>query len=310
MSKRALVEAESEVCILAVLPPELIVEIARHGDWRESGPLARCSSVLMRLFLHPSVISQIVDSCVARRVALPRWLFLALVEEDNRPADLDELLRRTFSALASLASYGSDGQSRGPPWLLSGGSLAQMVYRREWEADLDIFIKDRRTRMILRRMSDDTCVDLIPVRGSALEQCIEDFDLSIVQQAVRSDGVYFSTPLARYSRQTHTMVVLPDSTNICYADVIVGWHEYKRRFVDAKTWEHIERHEQEHLTTGPFHYCWRCYDDLGSHHAAELLRRWLDRVAHYTHARFPDFTVVYARRPNLYPTRSIKEDKS
>lgn len=285
--KRALEEEEPPV----VLPDDVLVHIARLGEWHTSGALARASHALLRLFTRRDVLVDIVHSLVSRGACLLRWLQLSL------PCALlgaDALVRAIDVPLLPAL----DGDV-----LVTGGALCQRLYGRAWPCDIDLFLKAREpglTRVQFRVGAQ--AYDVVPVHDDTpVERSCEYFDLSVVQQGYVTAGgacQHYCTPLALFSWLTREIVCIP--TNECASYTAYGlafgdsWE-----VLDVSIWCYIDRHARD-CQPGPYHACAKCEEDPSSGHQA--FRRQRRRMRLYA-ARFPDFPLLCVRAPANMPRR-------
>ena len=273
-----------------LLPRDLLLEIARASGWVVSGALARLDKHLLRLFTSRDVLREIITTIKQGDSILFRWLLLSL------PCSLlgagDAMATVQPLALKEHADFSPEKSCA----FVTGGRVCQRLYRKEWESDIDIFtardgddlVSKRRERHQL--MLEGEKYDLVQCPyGEETERCIENFDLSLVQQGYHlHTGVVYCTPLALYSAMWQEIVAIPSASLIQYH---AGPH---RPWVVANVWHYIDRHRHDHQPE-EYHVCDLCEDDESN--GALPFRPWRTRMRNYC-ARFPGFTVVYCRTPS------------
>ncbi len=289
-------ELESDACV-PDLTDDILLEIARSSEWLLSCRMARLSKHLLRLFTGKEVLGEIVASIIKSDRIMFRWLTLALPD-----TLIGSCIVAKPVAKASIIELDRPG-------FVSGGAVCRMVYERQWDSDIDIWVHwsateaeergnggDSRRFPVIRMLDinkggDDANAVLFDVVYHLREQperCIENFDLSIVQQGYfQSDSTEaYSTALALYSRQHSRILALPSRECIDYTGALSA-----RYVVDI--WYFIDKHCKEHGgTPSTYHACDQCDADESRGHI--YFRRWRNRMKEYV-KRFPDFPVTYCR---------------
>ena len=272
------------------LPCEVWFHIARMGDWRESGPLARTCTRFLRHAVTREILGEVVASCLQRGVLL-RWLTLALPCGAWIPLSVPRLLS-DVSVVGDVAHF------------LTGGAVAQRLYAREWDSDVDVWIEERLFNAA--RITGDTIgrrLDLVAHRGPAVHGCIERFDLSVVQQGYyHGTGEAYATPLALYSFLWKVLVALPSRECIEYTGSIeLSPFRHRPRVVrrlEVDIWHYIERHDADYEMyeahhNGAYHECTLCgMSPISAGH--QPFQRWRKRMLVYAR-RFAEFAVVYSK---------------
>jgi hypothetical protein len=275
-------EMES-VATWASLPEELLLTIARFDGWRCSGPMARSSQHMLHLFTSREVLREILLTIQHGDLVLLHWLLLSVPRSllSGNTLFMGEAPDLSQSLLLTM------------PGFLTGGALAQQLYGRVWESDIDMFVeataKWKKRKQILLQYQ---FFDVVPVHGMESERCIEYFDLSVVQQGyqLQQGGELYCTPLALYSSQWKEVVVLPTPECIDYTVPFTG-----ERITSVSIWRYIDRHTRDCVAKCPYHECERC-DAYVEGVGERRFRPWRDRARKYA-SRFPDFAFVYCKPP-------------
>lgn len=299
-----------------LLPDDILVHLARIGEWLLSGSVARCNKSLLRRFTTLEILGEIVHAIVASERVILKWLLLALP---------DTLIgtRTVYKPSDTVVGLELDH----PGGFISGGAVCRMVYDKQWDSDVDVWVHcdseaDAGRKALMRVTSwcsadDDSQSSSAPTPLKMVqfdvvyhtrpepERCIENFDLSIVQQGYfqgERNEVY-STPLALYSRQHNHIVALPSRECIEYND-----GSGRTRLVDI--WYYIDKHRANHRNDEnelvAYHECKQCDDDGSSGH--EPFQRWRARMKTYA-SRFTGFPITYCRtQPDTVNVYTEKEE--
>jgi hypothetical protein len=295
--KRELEQQQQEHCNLIAIPPDIAVEIARLDQWQCSGAFARCSKLMLSAFTTPSILREIVHSLRESKRRILRWLTLALpstlVSSASLPLipwrRLTTLVESMFSHVTSLG--GLEAVTRSEVFL-SGGALCRIIYDREWQSDVDLFLSSPSLngREFVSHPDDTGPIDLIPARISEAERVIEQFDLSLVQQGILGDGVYYTTVMALYSYTQRDIVVMPRVSNIWYP---IDDDGSKISITDDQLWAMVDPESPK----------WREWHEDKVIHAVD---NWRFRLKRFSD-RFPDFKVRLCRPPLIATGREIKQ---
>lgn len=281
--KRSSDDNENTDISLPELPKELWVVICSY-DWSLSGPMARTCKFLLGEMVKN--LKEIVESSVERGWLYP-WLLLSLGEEylPQNPARVQDII--------------VDG---GKSVFITGGALSQRVYGKEWEGDIDIWYERGNPNEEFIVLPNRKRLDTVESQSSTnQERCIENFDLSVVQQGYFSDSEKsFCTPLALYSRQEKVIIAIPCRECIDYTDARCALRN-NARLVDI--WYYINKHVSQHeKTINEYHLCSTCSEDASTGH--EIFQRWRKRMRRYS-KRFPEYKIVYMRWENPSINREI-----
>ena len=264
---------ESEV---PQLPSDLIIEeIVRLDEWECAGAVARCSKHLLREMCRPAVLAAIMATVKRKHRRLFRWLLFALPYaftgqcNDAQPfVDQAVLTMRRRLARFRVADTG---------WFVYGAFVCDVVYDRRVarsRSDIDVL-----TRCGDNGRASDACyvstdhmdypavLHITQTQAQHIERVIECFELSVEQQGVFSDGAYYTTALALYSRQCNEIVVVPTTVD--------------------KTQHFIDTHFVCHAYDTLFHDCVMCLEN------SPIARRFRQRLS-----RFPGVGVVYCEPPS------------
>jgi len=252
--------------------------VSSLNDWHYSGVVARCSRQHLRFFTSPDILPLIVKDLKRRRAPLLRWLCFETAGSmlwSNDGAWLPPHCPLHTSDMETIHSLVKDP-------LITGGTVCQALYHREWVCDLDVFYRDdRRHSCRAGYMSLPQRLDLIKVTDVDATWKLSTFDLSVVQQGFyRSE--FWRTPLSLYTQMTRDVIVAPDVGSVSYND-----NDTRHRF-SCNPWEYIDAHDA-YCSTRLFHLC-KC-ETLAS---SQTMDKWKERVTRYAR-RFPDFTFSYIR---------------
>lgn len=305
MSKRLIITTTDEPVIL---PVDVLIYISRLDDWEMSGPFARSSKTVLRAFTEKSILREMVTHAITKERPLFRWLLFGLpscwisdIVWPTNPVKLpsvDKLFKKMHFYMRPNITANQ--------CLISGGTVCQKLYGKEWEADMDLFIPlvgKRSTRMLVI-YEDMKEADLVTKQffPGEIQRSLDTFDLSIVQQGFVGD-LFYQTPIALYSFLWQEIVALPDDVNMQYVKLWNkdGTQVGRPREVVVNIWEYIERHQNDHVVNLPirYHECTKCHPESSRNKSLEhagALTVWADRVVKYAR-RFPKFPIVYCRPP-------------
>lgn len=273
--------------IQAVEPPyptichDVMLLIARVSKWQMSGPMARTSKEMLRLFTRKEVLHDIMKDIMATDGVLLRWLLLSLPYSllfgDTPPQPLANLSQVTFEK----------------PSFVTGGAVCQQFYHKSWYSDIDVFIQfstvyHKRKQIYVCCQ----CIDLVPCLTD-ITRCIEQFDLSVVQMGYCHEKCeHYATPLALYTFQHNVLVVIPTKELINYTVPFTGMKQ------GSTIWTYIDRHEKSHDKQFAYHECPTCEDDATHGRGHRCFVRCRRRIQKYV-ARFPDFEMIYCKASPL-----------
>jgi hypothetical protein len=227
---------------------ELWVRIAKFYDWEAVWEIATTCKGLLRCFTSAETLREIFDWFFNRnfldgRVTityLPSWLFTPL------PFKLTGCYDKTFSSLfrGSLAVTPDDVESRlsslvksigrelnelsnseCEEFMVSGGSVSQIIFGKEWQCDKDVWVHRKNYEAIQLatgpkvHKEEKFGLDLVCCDGTGclrdLYKALYNFDLSIVQHgavAVRDPATLdwgyeeYTTPANIYTRHTGIII--------------------------------------------------------------------------------------------------------
>jgi hypothetical protein len=182
-----------------IFPDEIFVEIASHNKWICSGIVARTCKYMLKFFTNPKLLYKIINTITAENLVLYKWLTFALPAEWLGSDIIYHKLKEFKIDIPIITS------DRLP--FVTGGIVCQKIYWNYWNCDIDVFyigdIDDPQPRKEVQ------IFDLIPTEYRETERCIENFDLSIVQQGFSDKGI-FCTALALYSYYYKNILVIPE----------------------------------------------------------------------------------------------------
>lgn len=267
------------------LVEELLVVIARHGDWLESGPLARSSHSLMLCFTTPAILIEIVASIKRADRPLLRWLCFAL------PAQF--CTNALFPPPPILPTIVSDDV------FMSGSYVCRALYCAEWApADVDVYTAC--LPPLVSAKNPFLYPDIHYTGDSPPQRVIENFDLSIVQQGFLTDGSCWVTPLSLYTRAMRDMIAMPHGENMQYDFDVAQRGDPVMICATRDIWFYLERN-----VYAPPCDCTFIAPHPKYAHSWRPLNEWCERVKKYT-TRFPAFTLAYCKPPGYKP---VYEDR-
>lgn len=302
-----------------VFPNDIFLDIARQSDWKESGAIARCSRSLLRMFLMPVILAEIVDHFKKnKRYRMLKWLVFSL------PYEFMRLPVGYYGLLNPEELYKTlDIQPQSRHEFITGGYITQDIYGLEWESDIDIFCHHGIYSNEPRKdppMHPHKYIDRIYSYVLHLERVIEKFDMSIVQHGYLHDKFYL-TPLALYTMHYNDIIVSPSNLNIKY-DVPtravkanpklepftqILSESPNKRLLKHDIWYFITQHllihvgNEHHANT--FDKCVQC-KELCDYH--RKISKWCKRVRKYR-KRFPKFTFSYIL-PSVFHKIDVNND--
>lgn len=330
----------------------LLINISRCTNFVDFVSFIHVSRRVRQLFLFHLV--EIVDHVLKATITfdphssapvdltqkLPRWMTMTLpLAEIPRFSALNDRILNTLRERHPYLYDPSRYECEHPalisgPFLLSGGSVAQIATESEWPSDLDIFSpilpsehldEDRYISSVQWHPEKRLRSNIVDVDGNALfyfeldwirkktdpiQWVLSDFDLSICQVGVLfspDDQCVFVTPLFLYSLHNRVLV----------AQVSDLTARYKEDF-NVKPQEKVILHEffEKHCVLhlpGRFDQCDSCYfcaDNLMEHDPdpsgakgigsdymgsdQNYVKRWIRRVRKYV-KRFPDWSVKFIK---------------
>jgi hypothetical protein len=267
-----------------VVPIEILITVCTQ-NWDLSCLFICVSRAFVYELTRPHILCQIVEHALRGGHIYP-WLLYSMSET---------LLPHHVVRIDNLTS--SDHV------FVTGGAVAQLVYDKQWESDIDVWATHSNVNINLPR--SNAVLDLITNEGpqpckmgyhQELHKCLASFDLSVVQQGYYLDtGVGYCTPLSLYTRHTGIIVVIPDNICVKYTGGfminyrVTVWH-YIHKHEDECDPDFYGNHEIEH--NGYYHACILCKNCRSSGHIS--FRRWQQRVCKFE-SRFPDFRWIYTR---------------
>lgn len=300
-----------------LFPNDIWLNIARQSNWLLSGPIAICSKSLLLMFLAPSTLVEIIgDIKKDLRNRMLKWLTF------DFPAEY-MIFPPGFDHKKIYESLEYKPQSRHE--FITGGYITQKIYDLNWESDIDIYCHNG--------TYDNCCgshriknIDRISSTTLRLEQVIENFDMSIVQQGYLHDK-YYLTPLALYTFHTKDIIICPSNLNIEYRvpeqvlknnhqlhqyDGIESYSKSGYHTIKRDIWYYIHKHihysdneyrsddddddgDTKDIHTGSFDQCCKCW----KYFCYDSIEKWIIRVKKYRN-RFPEFTFTYCRPTTIH----------
>lgn len=247
-----------EEVVIPYIPDDVFVWIAIQGGWNE---LSLTSKRMIRLLTRRDVLFHIIQEVKQRRVVYG-WLCRPI-----RLSWLDVSLKLGEKRQLSRLFVGG---------LITGGDACQLLYGKEWKADIDVFVKKP-----VEERQKFGCYDVV---GTPYEPhlALFNFDLSLVQFGY-TDEEYFITPLALYTYREHDVIIIPDKKLVHYNIFHVGDFERQISF-------YIRNHDIMHNQKIPFHSCDECEALGGTGYMNTNI--WRARIRKYIE-RFIDFTFCY-----------------
>lgn len=255
-----------------LLPLELILEITQHYQWVNAGTMARTCHVL----LNTSMLSQIIDVCIKNKI-LYKWLTFAVPAEWFGSTIMLDLMPKMNLPIHLPSSF------------VTGGHVCQQIYHKQWDGDIDVFyIGNHHDSQPFKEINhNNVYYEFVPTEYKETERCIENFDLSIVQQGYSDQGT-FCTPLALYTYYYKNIIVIPEKKVQNYT----GFTKNTPRLEEFSVtiWTYIEKHQQMHQ--GSFENCKQCKTDISPQ--LQPIHYWMGRLQKYKN-RFPDYHFYYCR---------------
>ncbi len=277
---------------------DIIINIARQDGWNMSGTLARCSKPLLKTFLHADILIEIVNHLKSNpKNRMLKWLVLSLPSQFV-------LLPPGFNQTKIYESLTYKPQS----WheFITGGHVTQKIYALQWDSDIDVYCHNGQYDDNLYKKSyNATKIDRIYSDTLQLEEVIEYFDISIVQQGYKDDNNYYLTPLSLYTFYSKDIIVSPSDLNIDYlvphkivkgnsrleriaSDLLARGNQ--RVIIKRNIWHYIRScHNKKNHNSNVFDQCPKCSSKFYRH---TTINKWISRIQKYR-TRFPNFTFTY-----------------
>lgn len=156
--------------------------------------------------------------------------------------------------------------------VVSGGALAQIIYEKSWDSDLDIFF-----RQDVESRYPYSGFDFVGRNVRHIEEVIASFDCSLVQVEYKgTDNELYVTPLFL----------------IGYVTQKAFWCFSNCEYTNALSREKMRIHQfllYHNHPQGPFFKCRECMKQIDNYY------HWFKRIAKYK-ARFPDFDFCLLQR--------------
>jgi hypothetical protein len=214
-----------------ILPNEMLVFIAERGRWKSAAGVAACSKALLKAFCSEPALSSMVDFLLSKPFprTLPRWLTISLPRSWISDASVRNVVSSSDEDERLLDFLRSEeGRLYSFPHFLTGGYACRALYAKNgtvpaaeeeaWkETDLDVWVPSKeigsRTRVgdrFFPTLGSKRTIDVVPTRarGYFPHECVERFDLSIVQQGLYLDtGEEYCTPLSLYTARSRNIVI-------------------------------------------------------------------------------------------------------
>jgi hypothetical protein len=273
-----------------LLPFDIILEITQHNQWVNAGTMARTCHVLLNTLTKPSMLSQIIDVCIKNKI-LYKWLTFAVPVEWLGSTIMLDLMPQMNLPIHLPSSF------------VTGGHVCQQIYHKQWHGDIDVFyIGNHDDPQPFKEMTHNHFYyEFVPTEYKETERCIENFDLSIVQQGYSDQGT-FCTPLALYTYYYKNIIVIPEKKVQNYTgftkntprleefSVTIWTYIEKHEKFSVTIWTYIEKHQQMHQ--GSFENCKQCKTDISPQ--LQPIHYWRARLQKYKN-RFPDYHFYYCR---------------
>lgn len=216
------------------LPLDVIMIVMIENQWQSLWPLGCTASQWLRIVTLPRIVKSLLQFYVNEK--LPHWLFKALPAKFlGDPPDF------TWHA------YVDGRQMPTGFYFYTGGDVAKRLYHKEWESDIDIWcraVPGEACDIDVGEAKAGAAHDFVVTTGP-LEECLERFDISLVQQGFLYDGVtavLYMTPLAVYSYREKKLLIRIDP-------LILNYNEYeieKFRVIRGLICQWVETHRRRH----------------------------------------------------------------